>query len=459
MGEQRGLPPMQSSLRRMFSAVAFLLLWSSIVLVYGTQTETVGILVYINPVPGASGLDRDKLIFQQLATSILIAIHHINTRNATIVGNENMAKIPIDFTLQYKIADTHSEQTGAVKALLDWRCQDGTQDYTCGTVNTTQLPGPTPIYQAKSSDVISGIVGPFRSEESEAVCNLASALGMNFFPITSYASVLSELSDKVRFPYFSRTVPSLAVNAAGIIKVFKQFGWTRCGFMYIDDPWGNSFASDFLYQASISNILVLTAVKFADMSVADVETGVEALRSSGVRVFVYLEDTGNNVEAVLLSAAKAGIAGKDGYAWVTFEQNDPEIQLALAATPAAVLRPLLFGWLNIFGYAPSDTLLSRFQDIFAESNSPLVYDPLVDMPSSGFVAPTLTAYHLYAYDRSCHSIARASAAHVHAQAHTVLSPSFTCTLHSPFRRTVPALPELPPGTESFNYECHLSSPR
>ena len=125
---------------------------------------------------------------------------------------------------------------------------------------------------------------------------------------------------------------------------------------------------------------------------------MQVLQASGARIFVYLEDTGNNVEAVLLSAAKAGIAGQDGYAWVTFEQNDPETQLSQATTQAAKLRPLLYGWLNIFGYAPSATQLSRFQDVFAAADRAAVYNPVVDMPAAGFVHPFLTAYHLYAYD-------------------------------------------------------------
>jgi hypothetical protein len=143
---------------------------------------------------------------------------------------------------------------------------------------------------------------------------------------------------------------------------------------------------------------LLASIKFKDKNVADVQAGVQALRASGARIFVYLEDTGNNIEALLLSAGKAKIAGQDGYAWVTFEQNDPETILKQATTQAATLRPLFFGWLNIFGYTPSATRLSRFQEVFAAADRDVVYNPVVNMPATGFVKPFLTAYHLYAYD-------------------------------------------------------------
>jgi hypothetical protein len=214
------------------------------------QNGTIGILVYVNDVSGATGLNRGKLIFQQLATSILLAIQHINTRNDTLVGAETVQLLPPGFSLRYKIADTHSQQTGAVKALLNWRCEEGSSDYNCGIASGLNITGPPPPYQASPRDLISQIIGPFRGEESQAVCNLASALGMAGFPITSYASGLAELSDKVRFPYFSRTCPSLSTAAHGIVKVLQHFAWRRCALLYIDDPWGNSIATDFLDQAS-----------------------------------------------------------------------------------------------------------------------------------------------------------------------------------------------------------------
>jgi hypothetical protein len=360
---------------------------------------TIGILVYVNPVSGSFGLNRGKLIFQQLATSILLAVQHINTRNDSIVGQSTLQLLPPDFQMRYKIADTNSQQTGAVKALLNWRCEEGSKDYDCKSIpGNIDVSGTTLPFQADPAEKIHAIIGPFRGEESVAVSNLASALGMHGFPITSYASGISELSDKIRFPFFSRTCPSLSTAALGITKVIQQFGWQRCALIYIDDPWGNSIATDFLYHTGVTNILVLSSVKFTDGSATSVSAAVDAVRASGARVVVFIEDTGKNLEALLLAADRAGIAGRDGYAWLTFEQNDPEAQLALAKTPAAILRPLLYGWLNIFGYSPSADRLARFRSIFASSDPGPLHHPLVDMPLTGFSAAGFTAFHLYAYD-------------------------------------------------------------
>jgi ABC-type branched-subunit amino acid transport system substrate-binding protein len=226
---------------------------------------------------------------------------------------------------------------------------------------------------------------------------------MKNFPITSYASSSSDLSDKMRYPYFSRTTPDLRVQATGIATFLTSFGWRRCALLHVDDPWGNSFATNFLSQAGAMGVLVLVSQKFADDDEAGIRAAVAAARASSARVFVYLEDTGNNLEHLLLAARDQGIAGRDGYAWVTFEQNDPETQLALAAAPRESLRPLLVGWLNLFGAGPSAADRRRYEAAFSAADRAAVRNPLVDLPAAAFDPPAaggflLTAVDAFAYD-------------------------------------------------------------
>jgi hypothetical protein len=370
------------------------------------KNSTIGILVYVNPINSASGLDRTKIVFQRVATSILLAVHHINTQDATVVGADTLSQLPPSFGLKYKIADTHSDQSEAVKAFLNWQNEEGNSIYSCATADTVNNSSHQiehqPMYQANPLDEVSAIVGPFRSQESQAVSDVSAALGMKNFPVTSYASSSSDLSDKVRYPHFSRTTPDLHVQAAGIVKFLNEFHWKKCALLYVDDPWGNSFATSFLSQAGLSRVLVLVSQKFQDGDANAIGKAVRAAKFSSARIFVFLEDTGNNLEQTLLSARDEGIAGQDGYAWITFEQNDPEVQLNVKRTPKEELRPLLFGWINLFSAGPSEADRLRYEAIFSSANQTAVYNPVVDMPSSGFVRPTtgflLTAIDTFAYD-------------------------------------------------------------
>jgi hypothetical protein len=285
-------------------------------------TGTIGILVYINPVTQSSGLDRSKLVFQRVATSILLAVHHINTRNDTVVG-DSVKLLPEGFKLKYKIADTHAAQSEAVKALLSWQSDEGHPALSCPAAAANSSPA-SPVnasrYAASPFDRIDAIVGPFRSEESAAICNLADALGLTRLPVTSYASSSSDLSDKLRFPRFSRTAPEFSLAARGLVRLITDLGWRRCALLYVDDPWGTSFATNFLSRAAAAGLLVLASPKIRDRDAAAARAAVRTAAQSGARVFVLLDDTGSNVEAVLLAAAAEGAAGRDGYAWIAYEQ-------------------------------------------------------------------------------------------------------------------------------------------
>jgi hypothetical protein len=44
-------------------------------------------------------------------------------------------------------------------------------------------------------------------------------------PVTSYASSSSDLSDKLRFPRFSRTALEFSLAARGLVRLITDLGW------------------------------------------------------------------------------------------------------------------------------------------------------------------------------------------------------------------------------------------
>ncbi len=61
----------------------------------------------------------------QGSSIFLIGTTKLREASATLVGENTVLQIPSDFTLQYKFAETLSTKIGAVKAFLDWTCEDG----------------------------------------------------------------------------------------------------------------------------------------------------------------------------------------------------------------------------------------------------------------------------------------------------------------------------------------------
>ena len=96
------------------------------------SNATIGILV---PVVYQG---RYLLQFQQMATAAILAVHHINTRDSSLVGDA-VNLFPKGFKLKYKISDSNFTTAGGVQAILNWRNQEGYSGFTTTCKSTTSI--------------------------------------------------------------------------------------------------------------------------------------------------------------------------------------------------------------------------------------------------------------------------------------------------------------------------------
>jgi hypothetical protein len=82
---------------------------------------------------------------------------------------------------------------------------------------------------------VSGVVGAARSDVTAAVASLFSLFQL---PQVSYASTAAILSDKSRYDYFFRTVPSDAFQARAMADVIVHYNWTFIFAVYSADTYG-----------------------------------------------------------------------------------------------------------------------------------------------------------------------------------------------------------------------------
>uniref|UniRef100_A0A1W7R6Q5 Putative metabotropic glutamate receptor n=1 Tax=Aedes albopictus TaxID=7160 RepID=A0A1W7R6Q5_AEDAL len=83
--------------------------------------------------------------------------------------------------------------------------------------------------------VISGVVGAASSVTSIQVANL---LRLFKIPQVSYFSTSPELSNKQRFEYFSRTIPSDHYQVKAIVDIVRQLGWSYISIIYEESNYG-----------------------------------------------------------------------------------------------------------------------------------------------------------------------------------------------------------------------------
>lgn len=102
---------------------------------------------------------------------------------------------------------------------------------------------------------IVGVVGPYSSSVSLQVSNL---LGLFRVPHISYGATSPLLSDKNRFKYFLRTVPSDEVRARALVDLLLVSGTKYVSVVYSDDEFGREGSKYFTQQAINRGICIGT---------------------------------------------------------------------------------------------------------------------------------------------------------------------------------------------------------
>ncbi|RVE45868.1 hypothetical protein evm_009467 [Chilo suppressalis] len=83
--------------------------------------------------------------------------------------------------------------------------------------------------------VISGVVGAASSVTSVQVANL---LRLFKIPQVSFFSTSPELSNKARFEYFTRTIPSDLHQVRAMVEIVRKLGWSYVSIIYEESSYG-----------------------------------------------------------------------------------------------------------------------------------------------------------------------------------------------------------------------------
>ncbi|XP_074471791.1 olfactory receptor CB1 isoform X1 [Sebastes fasciatus] len=95
------------------------------------------------------------------------------------------------------------------------------------------------------------ILGALYSEVSIAVARL---LNVYMVPLLSSTSSTPELSDKLRYPVFMRTIPSDKHQTKAVAKMMHHYGWNWVGVVYGDDEYGRAAFQSFLGDAEENHV-------------------------------------------------------------------------------------------------------------------------------------------------------------------------------------------------------------
>ncbi|XP_062843282.1 G-protein coupled receptor family C group 6 member A [Trichomycterus rosablanca] len=182
--------------------------------------------------PIHTGVEQPGDFSQQSSTckgfSLMGLAHSLVMVQAVVKANSSAVLGSLGVTLGYHIHDTCSDVTTALRA---------TQDFT--------TPG--------NRQPVTTVIGADSSEISIAV---ARELNLHLVPQISYESTAKILSDKNRFPGFSRTVPSDEHQIRAMVKILRARNWTWVGVVTTDGDYGLAALESFVSQAAEDGICV-----------------------------------------------------------------------------------------------------------------------------------------------------------------------------------------------------------
>ena len=184
------------------------------------------------------GLDRVE--------AMLFAIDLINS-NSTLLPN---------ITIGYDIRDTcFIEQIGLDEAadLILTGTQTGLETQCTVEEFATQNANTSNQTSSNPSPVTIGIIGAGSSQVTIPIAGLSRLFSV---PQISYSSTSAILSDRERYTYFYRTVPSDNMEVRAMIDLLQYYGWTFISTIFSENSYGQSGINDLQELAAKYNICI-----------------------------------------------------------------------------------------------------------------------------------------------------------------------------------------------------------
>ncbi|KAJ8731689.1 hypothetical protein PYW07_004853 [Mythimna separata] len=163
--------------------------------------------------------------------------------------------------------------------------------------------------------VISGVVGAASSVTSVQVANL---LRLFKIPQVSFFSTSPELSNKARFEYFTRTIPSDLHQVRAMVEIVKKLGWRYVSIIYEESNYGIKAFEELETLLARNDICIAVKERLVKDSGEADERAYDAIvarllsrpRARGVIVF------GSDQEVAGVMAAVGRMRATDAFGWV-----------------------------------------------------------------------------------------------------------------------------------------------
>ncbi|XP_014474152.1 PREDICTED: metabotropic glutamate receptor 2-like [Dinoponera quadriceps] len=192
--------------------------------------------------------------------------------------------------------------------------------------------------------IISGVVGAASSVTSIQVANL---LRLFRIPQVSFFSTSPELSNKQRFEYFTRTIPSDHYQVKAMVDIVLKMGWSYVSIIYEESNYGIKAFEELEELLGKNNICIAVKEKLVKDSGVAEETAYDNIvlklltkpRARGCIIFGSDQEVAGVMRAVSRRNATGAFSwiGSDGWSarGLVSNGNEPEVEGTLSVQPQA----------------------------------------------------------------------------------------------------------------------------
>jgi len=220
-----------------------------------------------------------------------------------------MSRIPENWNVTYRLANTDFGPEGTMKVLSSWTsCSDVDQ-------------------------VVHALVGVPSSRSAKIASTIANVYNL---PVISFGATDNDLADKAMYPTFSRTTPGTAPMLQAMAGMMKYFGWGAFNILSDDTEFAMAQVSGLVKATSEYGIGVASthiySYKGGTTDTLAVSTGIESAvaalasamyNSSSVsrsRVTVIFSAKAENIADVLSYGVQQDIMG-EGFVWLHMDSG------------------------------------------------------------------------------------------------------------------------------------------
>ncbi|KAK7015134.1 hypothetical protein SK128_026155 [Halocaridina rubra] len=306
----------------------------NVTLVYPEDaTVLIGALFPIHNSKRVNGMDTCSNILGedgiQPLEAMLYTVDEIN-ENPDLLPGIKLGVLALDSCNSPSLA--LKQTLGFIKGFLAGQNQYHHAEFTCGD-------GTSPAYKGGQFDKVVGVIGGQRSSVS---VQMASVLRVIEMPQISYLSTSVSLSNKDRYPYFLRTVPSDSTQAEAILEILRHFGWSYASLVYSEGDYGEDGYRQLQAKAAEFDVCFSSPahkVSRDDPNNRYQEVVHELLLRNATVVVVFADRyvTSRLMKTVSLAGKHNHFmwVGSDGWSSSTLEQTESVAEGSIAVQPLA----------------------------------------------------------------------------------------------------------------------------